>query len=116
MDYIAARKLAAYLTALADANDAVESGKAIKEAEPAKAEDIAAQKVSASNIAIAGSGVKAELCGTISGEPTATVKALMDIGADDKLAEDMVADGKRIRADALALRVPVKVETIEVKP
>jgi len=105
--------MAEYLTALADAQDAVEAGKKIDDAPVVEAQpiDIAAQKISASNIAIAGSGVKAELCGTIEGEPTATVESLVVAGFDRDQAQELIDVGKVVRADALSLRV-VKVEPI----
>jgi len=112
MDYQNIRKQIAYLTALADAHDAVEAGKALAEKAPEPAQDVAAQKLACSNIAIAGSGVKAELCGTISTEPTATAEKLIGLGFDEKQAADMVAEGAAIRVDALELRKP----TAEVKP
>ena len=108
MEYADLRKQIAYMTALCEANDAVVAGKAVAEKEPAEAADIATAKISASNIAIAGSGFKAELCGTISDEPTATVETLTSVGFDEKLAAEMIDEGARIRADALTLRMEVK--------
>ena len=111
------RKMAAYLTALADAQDGVETGKAIDEKTVEDAPvDVATQKISASNIAIAGSGVKAELCGTIEDEPTATVERLTAIGFDEDQAKEIIDVGAQIRVDALALRVPAKDPVVEVKP
>ena len=106
-DYTGARKQAAYLNALCDAHSAVETGKLIKEdAEPK--ETIANQKVSASNIALAGSGAKAEIMGTISTEPTLRAADLVALGMDDKYADGVMIEAAAVRVDALALR--------EVKP
>ena len=102
------RKMAEYLTALADAQDAIEAGKKIDDAPVVEPVDKAAQKLSASNVAIAGSGVKAELCGTIENEPTATAEKLIAVGFDDKQAKELVDVGKAVRADALELRVEAK--------
>lgn len=107
--YEQARKAIAYLTALCDAHDAVESGKAIDTAKPESAPvDTTAQKTTAQNIALAGSGDKAALMGTISTEPTITSKELVDAGIDEKLAVEIITERDAIRADALALT--------EVKP
>lgn len=117
MDYLSLRKQIAYLEALCVAHDAVEAGKAHREvalADERTPAELAAIKeaelLSFSNIAIAGSGFKAELCGTISGEPTATVEKLVEVGFDEKQAADLVAEGKAIRADALVIRQPLPVE------
>ncbi|MFA6198646.1 MAG: hypothetical protein WC734_05890 [Patescibacteria group bacterium] len=105
-DYTGARKQAAYLTALCDAHDAVVAGKALKEDEPK--ETLEAQKISASNIALAGSSAKAEILGTLSAAPSMKTDDLVKIGMETKYAEAVMIEAATIRADALALR--------EVKP
>lgn len=113
------RKMAEYLTALADACDAVDAGKKVDDALVVEAEpvDTAAQKISASNVAIAGSGVKAELCGTVADKPTATVEILTAIGFDLVQARELIDVGIAVRSDALSLRVvKIVAEPIDVEP
>lgn len=115
MDYQSLQKQRAYIEALLVAHEAVERGKALT-AEKEQSQDINTIRESCANVAIAGEGVKAELCGTLEAEPTATVESLVAWGFDEKVAEDMVAAGKAIHADALELRKPIAVAAIEEPP
>jgi hypothetical protein len=116
MDYTAKRKQAAYLIALCDCHDAVEAGKALAAKEPEPAEDIQAQKDCFSNIVLGGSGVKAELLGTIASEPTITVKALVDVGFEEREADELIAESVKVRADAFELRIAKPLEIGEGEP
>ena len=106
MDYESIRKQISILTALCDSYDAVAAGKIEKDKVAVPIDEVA-QKVSAlvsaRNIALAGSGDKAALMGTLSTEPVLQDKDLIEIGIEEKLAEDIIKERDTIRIDALAL-------------
>ena len=112
--YDNARKTIEYLTALIEAHDAIESGKAVAPVMEDKQGAVMAQKTTARNIALAGSGAKAELMGTIEDEPTLDAQALIDVGIDEKTAAEIIIARDGIRADAIAMDAKISAVAVDV--
>lgn len=97
------RKLIAYLDGLCVADEAVEAGKKVGTEPEMPKETVEQQKTSYRNIALAGSGYKAEIMGTLTTEPTVAAKELTALGLDTKTADELITKRDMVRADAVAL-------------
>ena len=114
IDYENVLKQITVLQSLYDAHTSVEAGKLIAEPLPdAPKETVEAQKMTARNVALAGSGLKADLMGTLSTLPVLDERALVAIDFNEVQAADIVKERDTIRADAFALTDLV---APEVKP
>lgn len=99
------KKLRGYCDALIRAQEVL--AEQAPEDQPKAPAELAAWKLSQSNLILAGSGEKAEILGTISTEPVVTAEDLTSLDVCPSMADELVAAAADIRTQALALREPV---------